>query len=464
MKNKITALLFLTGALSVNAFSQTDGKPQFKNEETQFQGWHLKDKTEHGYYGISLDKAYGYLKSKNKKSKTIIVAVIDSGIDTTHEDLKDVLWTNPGEIPGNGIDDDKNGYVDDIHGWNFLGGKDGRNVNDDSYEGARVYHNLIAKYDGQNIDEKKLSKDELYEYKLWKKAKEKVEAQGTESQTNILQVGWLKRGLPVADSIIKLALKKNIFTGSELEEFEATDQRTARAKLVMMAAFEGFSMKSSTNKEIVETLNEYYEREEKKADAVLSAPKEFRNEIVKDNYYDINDRFYGNNDVMAGRSTHGTHVAGLIGAKRGNGKGIDGVADNVKIMALRAVPNGDEHDKDIALSIRYAVDNGARVINMSFGKSFSPQKKWVDEAVKYAASKNVLLVHAAGNDAEDNDKDENFPNPRFIDAGMAVNFLTVGASSDLSIAQTNDEGKEVKDLTATFSNYGKKKWKYLHRA
>jgi subtilisin family serine protease len=144
---------------------------------------------------------------------------------------------------------------------------------------------------------------------------------------------------------------------------------------------------------------------------------------------------------------HGTHCVGIIGAAKNNGKGSDGIADNVKIMMVRAVPDGDEHDKDIALAIRYAADNGAQIISMSFGKDFSPQKKWVDEAVKYAESKGVLLVHAAGNDAKNIDTADNFPNPVFADGkGRANTFVTVGASGDA----TNG------GLTASFSNYGKK--------
>lgn len=456
IRKKITAAFFLICAFYIDASSQNREKPQFTSTEESLKTWYQKDKSTDGYYGISLKKAYSFLQSKSKKSKTVIVAVIDSGIDTTHVDLKEVLWTNPKEIPGNGIDDDKNGYTDDVHGWNFIGGKDGRNVKDDSFEGARVYYEFMAKYDGQKIDESKLSKEDLYEYKLWEKAKEKVESEATEAQNNILMIGWLKKGLPKSDSIIKIALNKETYTGIELEEYEAADQKTARAKLIMMAAFEGFSMKSSTNNEITDALNEYYGREEKKADAILSSPEDLRAEIVKDNYNDFNDRFYGNNDVMAAYSLHGTHVSGIIAAKRNNGTGIDGIADNVKIMMIRTIPNGDEHDKDVALAIHYAVDNGAKIINMSFGKGFSPQKKWVDESVKYAETKNVLIVQGSGNDHNNNDTTENFPNRNYINGGTASNYISVSASSDTSITQMTDEGKQENDLVAYFSNYGKK--------
>lgn len=174
-------------------------------------------------------------------------------------------------------------------------------------------------------------------------------------------------------------------------------------------------------------------------------PIPYRKNIVGDDENNINDTNYGNNDIMAANPMHGTHCAGIIAAAH-NGKGVDGAADNVKIMSLRVVPDGDEHDKDIALAIRYAVNNGAKIISMSFGKGFSPKKKWVDEAFAYAESKNVLLVHAAGNDAEDIDVKDNFPNPNFVNGGKAGNVITVGASNDPSTGS----------YTASFSNYGKK--------
>ncbi|MFZ1858411.1 MAG: S8 family serine peptidase, partial [Chitinophagaceae bacterium] len=203
----------------------------------------------------------------------------------------------------------------------------------------------------------------------------------------------------------------------------------------------------STNEEFLEGFGDYVNGEEKKAEAGNTPPKTYRADVVKDNYSDFNDKFYGNNDVMVSNKSalHGTHVSGIIAASRSNGKGMDGVADNVKIMSLRAVPDGDEHDKDIALAIRYAVDNGAHVINMSFGKSFSPEKKWVDEAVKYAESKGVLMVHAAGNDAKNLDTTFNYPTPQLLDGTKPNNWITVGASGD----------PKAGGLTANFSNYGK---------
>ena len=436
---KKTALFAICGLLT-SVLSAQDEIPH---------GWHMLDKAKTGYYGISTDKAYQFVKSKKLKSKTVIVAVIDSGVDTTHEDLKSILWRNPKEIPGNGIDDDKNGYVDDIYGWNFLGGKDGKSVEQDSYEAGRVYHNFKTKYDGKDITVSELSKEEQFEYEMWKRAKEEVA--GEDSKTGALELMFMEKAYKnclKSDSILRKAMGKDTYTGKELGAFEPTESDAKKAKTTIYALMSGNDATESTNVEFLEGFGEYVDSEKKKADAANTPPKEYRNEIVGDDYDNFNDRFYGNNDVMVSNKAalHGTHVSGIIGAVRGNKKGMDGVASNVRIMTVRAVPDGDEHDKDVALAIRYAVDNGAKVINMSFGKSFSPEKKWVDEAVRYAESKGVLMVHAAGNDAKNLDSSYNYPTPQMLEGKTPTNWITVGASGD----------PKAGGLTASFSNYGKK--------
>jgi subtilisin family serine protease len=241
-------------------------------------------------------------------------------------------------------------------------------------------------------------------------------------------------------------LNKETYTGNDLDTFTAVDPAIKNARAGMLYMFKTQQMMETTNKEFIEGFEEFLGGEERKMEAKEKAPQNYRGDITKDNEQDINDRNYGNPDVMASTPFHGTHVAGIIGAVRNNGKGVDGVADNVRIMMIRAVPDGDEHDKDIALAIRYAADNGAKVVNMSFGKDFSPQKKWVDEAVKYAESKGVLLVHAAGNDAKNIDTADNFPNAIMKSTNKkASNWITVGASGD----------PKAGGFTASFSNYGK---------
>jgi len=430
--NKFLKLCSGALLLSTVSFAQKDEVPK---------GWHLMDKTKDGYYGVSADKAYQFLKSKNLKSKTVVVAVIDSGIDTTHEDLKPILWTNPKEIPGNGIDDDHNGYVDDIHGWNFLGGKDGRNVSEDSYEAARVYYSLKPRWEGKDVDESKLNESDKNEYAVYLKARQKTVGDIDPSQSFLIK--RMQTSLLKGDSIIRKELGKEEYTCTDLQNYTTKDASANSTKKLLLGLCQANSSDDISNQQIIEELA----GDIRKIDNASTPPEEYRKEIVGDDETNLNDRNYGNKDLMATTSLHGTHCSGIIAAARGNGKGMDGVADNVRIMMVRAVPDGDEHDKDIANAIRYAVDNGAQIISMSFGKDFSPQKQWVDDAFRYAESKNVLLVHAAGNDAKNVDTADNFPNPVYIDGkGRANNVITVGASGD----------PKAGGLTASFSNYGKK--------
>jgi len=440
-KNKImkkTYTLVLSGIICcASSFAQTSEKSEKKAPNS----WHQMDKTESGFNGISLNKAYDFIKTKNLKSKRITVAVIDSGIDTLHEDLKPVLWVNSKEIPGNGKDDDKNGYIDDVHGWNFIGGKDGRNVKEDSYEGARVYHKLKLVWEGKEVNADSLKPADKKSYSTYEKAKEKVVG-----EVNEAEIGFLKNmmpGLKKGDSVLVKELGKEEYNGNDLKDFVTTDPNAKKTKGFILSISKANNSYEISNKQLLDEM----EGQLRKGESATTPPTEYRKDIVKDDESNINDRFYGNNDIMASTPFHGTHCSGIIGAARNNEKGVDGIADNVRIMMIRAVPDGDEHDKDIANAIRYAVDNGARIISMSFGKDFSPEKRWVDDAFRYAEKKGVLLVHAAGNDAKNIDSADNFPNPVFEDGkGRAGNVITVGASGD----ETNG------GLTAAFSNYGKK--------
>jgi subtilisin family serine protease len=412
------------------------------------KGWHLLDPIDHHYYGISLDKAYHFLKEHNKQSKSVIVAVMDSGVDTTHEDLKDILWRNPKEIPGNGIDDDGNGYIDDINGWNFLGGKDGQNIKKCSDERTRIYHRYKSDFLGKEIDTTKLSEEDKYHYTVWKKAAAELNFSNDE-QTELMYVEMTAKAIKRHDKILRKELEQEEYTIETLEKFEPNSKVGKEAKLGYLTCMKILGIeRDETNVSTIEQLDEYIDGKKSAFESKEKAPEDYRAEIVKDNYMDLNDNHYGNNDVMGPNPMHGTHVTGIIAAKRDNGIGMNGVADNVRIMMVRVVPDGDEYDKDVALGIRYAVDNGAKVINMSFGKSFSPEKAWVDSAIRYAASKDVLIIHAAGNDGVDNDVKENYPSPYAQKTNISVeNFLTIGANSDPTISGS---------IAADFSNYGQK--------
>lgn len=432
---KYSKLLVAAVLVSGSTFAQ--GTSVSKDEIPK--NWHLLDKATTGFPGVSLDKAYEFVKAKNVKSKKIVVAVIDSGIDTLHEDLKPVLWRNPGEIPGNGIDDDKNGYVDDIYGWNFLGGKDGRNVGKDSYEGARVYHALKAKWDGKDVVANSLPAEEKAEYETFLMAKQK-----TVGDVNPQEVAYLKGLYPKlqkADSAMAAELGKKEYNGNDVKDFATLSPESKTMKSFLLNISKANNSYDITNKQLLDELD----GELRKGEAATTPPQPYRKEIVQDDETNINDRNYGNPDVMANTPFHGTHCSGIIAAARNNGIGMDGVASDVSIMMLRAVPDGDEHDKDIALAIRYAVDNGARIVSMSFGKDFSPEKKWVDEAFKYAESKGVLLVAAAGNAHKNVDSEASFPNANYIGGGKSSTAIFVGASGNAKNG----------GYTASFSNYGK---------
>jgi subtilisin family serine protease len=316
-----------------------------------------------------------------------------------------------------------------------------------------------SKYEDKEISEKELSKEELEIYSLWKRAKKELfkEDEGGEA-INILFLKMAYQNMSKMDSLLQQATGKTEYTGNDLEKFNPEQDKIKKAKEAFLEMMKGNGMMELSNKEFMEGFKDFVDQEQKKADAKEKAPVPNRQNIVKDNYADYNDRYYGNSDVYAGNnksSFHGTHVAGIIGAVRNNNKGIDGIADNVKIMMVRVVPDGDEYDKDVALAIRYAVDNGAQVINMSFGKYFSPEKKWVDEAVKYAQEKGVLLVSAAGNEAFNGDSLIHYPSNISEKGTTYKHWITVGASSHLAVDIQKNDSSRFYHLPANFSNYGK---------
>jgi cell wall-associated protease len=440
MINKLWMGLVLVSGLSVGnvqAFQDAAAAPDSTKVP---KDWFLRDPETDKLQGVSADRVYNTLL-KDKPSRTVIVAVIDSGVDVFHEDLKDVVWINEGEIPDNGIDDDKNGYVDDVYGWNFIGGKEG-NVNEDTYELTREYVRLKAKY--ENVDEKKLPKKSQAEYAQYKDIKSKFEKRAEEATQQYNMYNTIYTNISFGNDTLKQILSVDKITAAMLDTLKSSSPVVAFSKNAISIIFQNFGPDVDVD-EVLEELKgavDYY-----RVQALYGYNEEFDSrQIVGDNYNDVNERYYGNNDVKGPDAEHGTHVAGIIAANRKNDIGMRGIADNVKIMAVRAVPNGDERDKDVANAIRYAVDNGAHIINMSFGKSYSPQKEVVDKAVKYAESKGVLLVHAAGNDGDDIDTKNNFPTRFYSDGKEAKTWIEVGASS-----YGADE-----NFVASFSNYGKK--------
>jgi subtilisin family serine protease len=415
--------------------------------ENETKSWGFLDLVKDTVPGMSINKAYEELIKKNK-GVTTIVAVIDTGIDIDHEDLTDAIWINPNEIPNNGIDEDGNGYIDDVHGWNFLG---------DGYEEQLEYVRLLAKGNHDDPDysrAEKEYKEELKKYTQRLKEYTNLNQQYSEYKKNYEQ---LLEQLTTADEIIAKYLNKKEYSKNEVEAINTFDSKLQESIAVMKYIYDlGFESANLAKKEIQDGLNKLNDDlsqineilEEINERLNYNLNKTLKGRKTGDNPDDISQIIYGNNNVRPIRDNeeHGTHVAGIIASNRLNNIGINGVANNVKIMSLRVVSNGDEYDKDVALSIRYAADNGAKVINMSFGKYYSPHSDWVRDAIIYAEQKDVLLVSGAGNEGLDLDQKSNYPNDQTHNGQEIVsNFITVGAITPIYGSS----------MLADYSNYGK---------
>jgi len=395
--------------------------------------------------GINLYRAYELLKGR--KSKTVIIAILGGGFDRSHEDLKDVLWTNEKEIPGNGIDDDKNGYVDDVWGWNFLSDKQGNTVTRLQRDVTQIYKLWKDKY--ENADRSKLKPEEKEEYDLYQKAKKE----------------WEKNYQFVL--AYKLVINDSAGFFNTLKDFAEHTSYDRMPKATLISYDAGGEFKKAVKKVLQA---EFFGQTDSitLSNMIRNFPVRWRNlknymtnmiedfdldfeplKIIGDDPLNVHEHDYGSpfiKKIPEITFNHDTHIAGIIGAKRNNGIGIDGIADNVKIMMIKMGAGGDERDKDIANAIRYAVDNGAKVINMSWGKKYSSHKQVVDEAIQYAEAHDVLLVHAAGNDGNDCDTvNSYYPIAKFRNGKFAENLVQVGCSGTFFDSH----------LPALYSNYGK---------
>jgi len=387
--------------------------------EEQKNSWGHLDLATDSIPGMSIEKAYQFLDGK--KGDMIVVGVVDSGTDLQHEDLKDVAWVNSKEIAGNGIDDDKNGYIDDINGWNFLG---------------PIYK--------ENLEAERILKNpKLVEEAIYKEVKAAHDKKVDGAKNSKQRFGQMLAGVTSADKALSKHLNKEAYTKEEVLAIQTEDASLLESIGIAKQMY-GFGLSSLT-----QAINELTSMVAK-SDDLLSGDilkKDYRG-VLGDNPQDITDVVYGDNKTghSVKKEAHGTHVSGIIGATRKNDKGMNGVGNHVRIMAVRAVPDGDEYDKDVALGIRYAVDNGAKVINTSFGKGYSPNTQWVWDAIKYAAAHDVLIVNAAGNDGKNIDVEKTYPNDsKDLITEISDNVLTIGAMSS----------NYNKKLPASFSNYGK---------
>ncbi|GAB7256028.1 S8 family serine peptidase [Polaribacter sp. OB-PA-B3] len=447
----VASVVFASCKTSINTIPVPNGAENVINipakkgtlSEEQVQVWSHMDLQTDSIPGMSIAKAYQFLEGK--KGVPVIVAVADSGIDVEHEDLKDVAWVNPKEVANNNKDDDNNGYVDDVHGWNFLGNKEGKIVNADQLELTRIVKKGMDKFGDKKASEiADADKAEFQEFLKLKEKYSKSVAAHKQELFNLEQTETRITQIEQNFNDVKEFLGKENFTIEDLKSAKPESAQLA-AKIADVSNMLTRGMSEKGLLDYKKQLLDY----KKGKDASKSYDLDFNaRQTLGDDLYDINDKFYGNNNVIGSKDleSHGTHVAGIVAASRNNNKGVNGVANNVKIMAVRVVPDGDEHDKDVALGIRYAVDNGAKVINTSFGKAYSPNKQWVYDAIKYAQTKDVLIVNAAGNDGKNIDIEKTYPNDsKDLVNEISDNVLTIGAMS-----LHYDE-----NLPATFSNYGK---------
>jgi len=426
----MVGLVFIACSLSAN--DDLD-----KSDSVSVYHWIHLDPTDDQVAGAGIYKAYQLLEGR--PSTSVLVAVIDSGFDLDHEDLNNRFWMNKDEIPENGIDDDKNGYVDDTFGWNFIGGSS-ENVVFDTYELTREYLRLKEKY-------KDVTEGRGDEYDYWLNVKENYEMGRTEAEIAMAKYHDILNNIPRYYDLLENYLDVDSLSYELISAINSEDSVIVEAASLIGKLIRYFGDYTSVNS-LIEAMKKGYSHYEYELEYGFNTEFDPRS-VVDDNYLDKRERYYGNNrvnDYSGMMGGHGTHVAGIIAAIRDNDIGAIGIADNVKIMALRTIPNGDERDKDVANAIYYAVNNGAKIINMSFGKSYSPDRQIVEKAIRYAEKKDVLIVHAAGNDAENKDLKINFPTRQFIKGRRE-------ASNMIEVAANTKNFNE--NLPAKFTNYGK---------
>ncbi|MPS66848.1 S8 family serine peptidase [Chryseobacterium sp.] len=446
MKKILLAAVFLAG-FSFTYAQEAKGNVDPK-EDKDLMTWYHKDFSSAKVYGVNTENAYKYLESKGLKPKTVVVGVLDSGVQVDHPGLVKNIWSNPNEVPNNGKDDDGNGYIDDVHGWNFIGGKNG-DIDIDNMEVTRVVAKYKPIFEGDDSAKNKANQAKMPEdFEMYMKAKDLFSKKSLEAKQGFQTYTMINEAIP---SMVKLLGGKNV-TPENVAAIKTTDQKEAMILQVLkqVAASPEFQGKTPAEfekimKDQMKEALDYFGPQAKQYDLSYDP----RKEVVGDNYDDYSEKNYGNNHYEGRDAMHGTHVAGII-AGLPQGKEIQyGVASKVaKIMSVRTVPNGDERDKDVANAIRYAVDNGAKVLNMSFGKPVSPGKTVVWDAFKYAQDKGVLLVKAAGNENEDVAEHLAYPTnfKNVTDEKPFVNnVIVVGASTNKNDA-----------LRAGFSNYNKK--------
>ena len=390
------------------------------------EDWQRLSPESDGVFGVGSERALTDLLNGKTPTRRVIVAVIDGGVDTAHTSLVANLWHNTKETI-NGKDDDGDGLIDDDLGWNYAGGANLKSVNAESFEVTRIYAACVGAPAGRGTPKPDAARCD--------KIKSDYDKKKTETTTQVAQITSFIQTSNAVAAVLQRAMNTQTLTRSAVDAYKPNGEQNAQARDIWLQIEATGLLGTAAEAALSNAQDQVKYSLDINYDSRI---------IVGDNISDLSEKLYGNRDVTGPDASHGTHVAGIIGAARSGGT-VQGIAPSVQIMAVRAVPNGDERDKDIANAIRFAVDHGAHIINMSFGKSYSPGKSAVDAAAKYAESKGVLMVHAAGNDGENIDVNPSFPSVVLESKERVNNWLEVGASS----------WKGLGELAAEFSNYGR---------
>lgn len=451
-------------ALTITSIGAAYGQKNNQIEKT----WYNCSFDEDGVYGAEVDMALDFLKGKKRK-KTPVIALIGVGMDIEHEAIKHAIWTNPKEKP-DGKDNDKNLYVDDIHGWNFLMGKDGSMLANTNMTSDREFYRLRGKYsnlfywptedyyieisDEGNISEVAPPENiEEFRYfqRLWR-----------EGSIGFNKRLWLsfynsRAMLRRVDQEMRKQFPDKKLTrqdfGTVVQSMQPDMRQHEKMALASLTVSVGmhrtddwdtiFSMLQNST-----TQDRYRDSYQKGFDR---ADFGARQRILGDAPNDITDYPYGNNNVFTFQARADVMKAGIIAGKRNNGIGVDGIADFAKIMSLvTCAETGEPYTKDMALAIRYAVEKGADIIVLAFqSKLYSPLDQTVMyEALRYAEKKGALVIVPTGQSSSDVDKTAFFPN-RFMGENELTNFMTVSISDKQGKpSQQSNYGAQGIDLFA----------------
>jgi subtilisin family serine protease len=414
----------------------------------QNENWHHLA-PEDGVFGAAIERAHAAARESGLRParRPITIALIGGGIDISHKAISDIIWVNRRERRINGRDNDRNGWIDDRHGWNFLG-NDTMTINSLSTMGDREFLRLKDKYNhflfvedgiaymfddelGALVETEPPADMEEFEYFL------RVVTESELAETN--------RGVMLAKAVVwyireighsmRMAYPERVLTRTDFGEFVRAQQSTTAMQDALFAFIDLMFMSANTedwNTMAAFADTEFIPIQELRHERAMARRFPRERELIGDDPNDLNDKGYGNNNLLANNALRNTMIAGIIGAGGGQSE-IRGITNNVQIMTLRIEADfGEPYMKDMALAIRYAVEQGADIIQLGATNRLFPrhQSHWVEEALRYAEQRNVLVVIPVRDLSSNLDDFPFYPN-RNLSTGTLSNIITVAASDSL---------------------------------